>query len=61
MKIATIGFFDGVHIGHQALINKVVKTAKKAFFAFLLLKNIEKSIFTAYFPEVQFSLCPGQL
>jgi len=27
--IVTIGTFDGVHIGHQKIIEKVVQTAKK--------------------------------
>ena len=27
--VATIGFFDGVHLGHRYLINKVVDTARQ--------------------------------
>lgn len=29
MNVATIGYFDGVHLGHQRLINKVVELAEK--------------------------------
>lgn len=29
MNVATIGYFDGVHIGHQRLIKKVVEMAEK--------------------------------
>ena len=28
-SVATVGFFDGVHVGHQYLINQVKKEAKK--------------------------------
>lgn len=29
MKIATIGYFDGIHLGHQKLINRVVELANE--------------------------------
>ncbi len=42
-----LGFFDGVHIGHQALINKVVKTAK--------LHNTKSVLIT--FKKIPFLYC----
>lgn len=31
--VATIGFFDGVHLGHRYIINKVVETARREHLA----------------------------
>lgn len=39
-NVACIGFFDGVHLGHQALIHKTVKEAKKL--------NVEPILITFY-------------
>ena len=40
--IVTIGTFDGVHIGHQKIIEKVVQTAKK---------SNKKSVLLTFFPH----------
>ena len=40
--IVTIGTFDGVHIGHQMIINKVVESAKK---------SNKKSVLLTFFPH----------
>ena len=39
-NVACIGFFDGVHLGHQALIHKTVKEAEKL--------NVEPILITFY-------------
>lgn len=43
-NVSCIGFFDGVHIGHQALIKKTVELAKK--------ENVEPYLITFY-PDPQ--------
>jgi len=40
--VVTIGTFDGVHIGHQKIIEKVVKTAKRLH---------KKSVLLTFFPH----------
>ena len=40
--VVTIGTFDGVHIGHQKIIEKVVQTAKK---------SNKKSVLLTFFPH----------
>lgn len=40
--VVTIGTFDGVHIGHQAILKRLVKTAKK--------KNLDATLLT-FFPH----------
>ena len=37
-RVACIGFFDGVHLGHQELIKETIKVAKKL--------NIKPALFT---------------
>ncbi|MCA0152594.1 bifunctional riboflavin kinase/FAD synthetase [Winogradskyella vincentii] len=36
-KVTTIGTFDGIHIGHQKILNKVVKLAEKRGFTPIVL------------------------
>jgi riboflavin kinase/FMN adenylyltransferase len=38
--IASIGAFDGIHLGHQKIINKVVNKSKK--------ENLKSAIITFY-------------
>ena len=40
--IVTIGTFDGIHIGHQKILKKLIKTAKK---------RKEKSVLLTFFPH----------
>ncbi|MFC5284930.1 bifunctional riboflavin kinase/FAD synthetase [Pedobacter alpinus] len=48
--VVTIGTFDGVHLGHQKIINKLVEKAKKS--------NGESVILT-FFPHPRMILNPG--
>ena len=40
--VVTIGTFDGVHIGHKAILNRLVQTAKK--------ENLDSAVLT-FFPH----------
>lgn len=51
MNVATIGYFDGVHLGHQRLINKVVELAEK--------ENLTPAVYT--FNSFVFPLFPNEL
>ena len=49
-SIVTIGTFDGVHIGHQEIIKKLVKNARN---------NNEKSVVLTFFPHPRMVLQKG--
>lgn len=53
--VATIGFFDGVHLGHQFLIHQVVKTARDAGLSSLVItfdKHPRQVLHSHYVPEL---------
>lgn len=53
--VATIGFFDGVHLGHQYLIRQVVKMAREAGLASLVItfdKHPRQVLHSHYVPEL---------
>ena len=49
--VLTIGNFDGFHIGHQSLINRVVQTARK---------NKKPSVLLTFHPHPSYVLRPSQ-
>ncbi|MEP5106376.1 MAG: riboflavin biosynthesis protein RibF, partial [Ekhidna sp.] len=46
-SVVTIGTFDGVHIGHQTILKRLVEDAKK---------NSGKSILITFWPHPRFIL-----
>lgn len=57
--VATIGFFDGVHTGHQYLIRKVVETARNEGRASMVVtfdRHPREVLHTDYLPEMLSSL-----
>ena len=53
--VATIGFFDGVHLGHQFLIRQVVKIARDAGLSSLVVtfdKHPRQVLHSHYVPEL---------